>query len=396
MEKFERATIIVLDSAGIGALPDAEEFGDKGANTFVNIALATGGLNLPNMEDLGLGNVENILGVAEVLENCKGDYGKAAEKAKGKDTTTGHWEIAGVVPEKAFPTYPNGFPEETIKAFEEATGRKVLCNKPYSGTAVLDDYGEEQLKTGDWIVYTSADPVFQVAANEATISLDELYKACKTALEICSKYSPVARVIARPYVGEKKGEFKRTSNRHDYSVLPPKETLLDKVKAAGLEVIGVGKTSDIFAGCGITDNRGTNKDNLDGILKTIEALKEDTKGLIFTNLVDFDMQYGHRRDPKGYKLALEQFDEYLPQIMDSLKEKEILIITADHGCDPTYKGTDHTREYVPVLVYGKTLKAGINLGTLESFSAIAATIEELLLGKTDLDGSFVNKIIDKK
>lgn len=393
MEKFERATIIVLDSAGIGALPDAAEFGDVGANTLANIALATGGLNLPNMESLGLGNIDDILGVAKIEKNAKGSFAKAAEEAKGKDTTTGHWEIAGVVPEKAFPTYPEGFPEETIKEFERRTGRKVICNKPYSGTAVLDDYGDEQLQTGAWIVYTSADPVFQIAAHEEHISLDELYAACKTALEICSELSPVARVIARPYVGKKKGEFKRTSNRHDYSVTPPEKTLLDRVKEAGLDVIGIGKTSDIFAGVGITDSRGTNKDNLDGILKTIEALKENSKGLVFTNLVDFDMLYGHRRDPKGYKLALEEFDQYLPQIMDSLKEKEILIITADHGCDPTYKGTDHTREYVPVLVYGKNLKGGVEIGTLQSFSSIAATIEDLLLGKTELPESFAEMLV---
>lgn len=393
MEKFERATIIVLDSAGIGALPDAAEFGDAGSNTLANIALTTGGLNLPNMESLGLGNIDDILGVAKIQKNAKGSFAKAAEKAKGKDTTTGHWEIAGVVPEKAFPTYPEGFPEETIKEFERRTGRKVICNKPYSGTAVLDDYGDEQIETGAWIVYTSADPVFQIAAHEEHVSLEELYAACKTALEICSELSPVARVIARPYVGSRKGEFKRTSNRHDYSVTPPKATLLDRVKEAGLDVVGIGKTSDIFAGVGITDSRGTNKDNLDGILKTIEALKEDSKGLIFTNLVDFDMLYGHRRDPKGYKLALEEFDQYLPQIMDSLKEKEILIITADHGCDPTYKGTDHTREYVPVLVYGKNLKAGVDIGTLQSFSSIAATIEDLILGKTELSESFAEMLI---
>lgn len=393
MKKIERATIIVLDSAGIGYMPDAKEFGDEGANTIGNIALACGGLNVKNMEDLGLGNVDEILGVSKI-EEAKGAFGRAAEKAKGKDTTTGHWEIAGVVQEKAFPTYPNGFPEETIKELEERTGRKVICNLPYSGTAVLDDYGDEQLETGAWIVYTSADPVLQIAAHEDKISLDELYRACKIALEICNEKSPVARVIARPYVGKKKGEFTRTSNRHDYSVLPPKETMLDRIKESGLSVIGIGKTSDIFAGVGLTENRGTNKDNLDGILKTIETLKEKNSGLIFTNLVDFDMKYGHRRDPKGYKLALEEFDEYLPQIMESMKENEILIITADHGCDPTYKGTDHTREYVPVLVYGKNIKKNVDLGTRSSFSDIAATVEELLLGRTDLPGSFTKEIME--
>lgn len=391
MNKVERVTLIVLDSAGVGYLPDAKEFGDEGSNTFGNIALATGGLNLKNMEELGLGNIIDILGV-EKRSDVKGAFGKAKELSKGKDTTTGHWEIAGVVQEKAFPTYVNGFPKETIEAFEKATGRKVLCNLPYSGTAVLDDYGEEQQKQGAWIVYTSADPVFQIAANEEQVPLDELYSACKKALEICSEKSPVARVIARPYLGNKKGEFVRTSNRHDYSVVPPKETMLDRIKANGLEVIGIGKTSDIFAGVGITRSRGTNKDNLDGILKTIDEMKKDTKGLIFTNLVDFDMKYGHRRDPKGYKLALEEFDRYLPEIIENLKEKELLIITADHGCDPTYKGTDHTREYIPLLVFGKGFKSNVNLGIKEGFTTIAATIEELLLGKTELKGSFANEI----
>ncbi|MGL5377384.1 MAG: phosphopentomutase [Cetobacterium sp.] len=391
MEKIERVTLIVLDSAGIGALPDAKEFGDEGTNTLGNIALTTGGLNLKNMEQLGLGNISEILGVDSVT-NAKGAYGKAAELSKGKDTTTGHWEIAGIVQEEAFPTYPNGFPKETLDALEKATGRKILCNLPYSGTEVLDVYGEQQLTTGDWILYTSADPVLQIAANEELISLEELYSACEKALEICKKLSPVARVIARPFRGKKAGDFIRTANRHDYSVQPPEESMLDRIKKANLDVTGIGKTSDIFAGVGLTESRGTNKDNLDGILKTIEELKKDTKGLIFTNLVDFDMKFGHRRDPKGYKLALEEFDNYLPEIMENLKENEMLILTADHGCDPTYKGSDHTREYIPLLVYGKNLKNNVNLEIQESFSTIAATIEELLLGKTTLTGSFADKI----
>ncbi len=319
--KISRATIIVLDSAGVGYLPDAEEFGDKGANTFGHIAEHCGGLNLPNMQKLGLGNITPMAGVAPT-DKATGAYGKAAEASKGKDTTTGHWEIAGVALERAFPTYTNGFSEETIRLFEERTGRKVLANKPASGTAILDECGEEQLKTGSWIVYTSADPVFQIAAHEELI-----------------------------------------------------------------HVIGIGKTSDIFAGQGITDTRGTNKDNVDGIKKTIEALKEDSKGLIFTNLVDFDMVYGHRRNPEGYGKALEEFDSYLPEIESNLKDDEILILTADHGCDPTYKGTDHTREYIPVLVSGKNIKKNVNLGTRSTFADIAATVEELLTGKK-VEGSF--------
>jgi len=388
--KIKRATIIVLDSAGVGYLPDAAEFGDVGSNTFGNIAKHCNGINLPNMQQLGLGNLTTIQGV-EHNTSSKGAYGKAAEASKGKDTTTGHWEIAGVKLERAFPTYSNGFSKKTIKLFEERTGRKVMTNKPASGTAILDEYGDEQLKTGNWIVYTSADPVFQIAAHEELIPLEELYKACEIALEICSEHEPVARVIARPYVGSGKGNFTRTPHRHDYSVKPPAPTVLDRLKASGLDVIGIGKTKDIFAGEGITDSRGTNTDNKDGIEKTLTALEEDSKGLIFTNLVDFDMAYGHRRNPEGYKTALEEFDQYLPQIQERLNEDEILILTADHGCDPTYKGTDHTREYIPIMVYGKNIKQNVNLGTRTSFTDIAATVEELLLGNK-VEGSFANAL----
>ncbi len=390
MKKISRATVIVLDSAGVGYLPDADKYGDVGSNTFGNIAKACGSLDLPNMAEMGLGNLTEIKGTPRV-EEAIGAFGKAAEKAQGKDTTTGHWEIAGVIGEKPFPTYANGFPKEVIDEFEKRTGRKVLCNKPYSGTAVLDDYGEEQLETGAWIVYTSADPVFQVAAHEEHIPLEELYEACKIALEICSELAPVARVIARPYVGSGKGDFARTANRHDYSVLPPYETILDKIKDAGLDTIAIGKTSDIFAGQGVTDTRGTNKDNLDGIKKTLTALKEDSKGLIFTNLVDFDMKFGHRRNPEGYKAALEEFDGFLPKIKENLKDDEILILTADHGCDPTYEGTDHTREYIPVLVWGKNIKKNVDLGTRTTFADIAATLEELLLGR-ESKGSFAKEL----
>ncbi|TDT72468.1 phosphopentomutase [Hypnocyclicus thermotrophus] len=391
MKDIERVTVIVLDSAGVGELPDAKDFGDEGSNTFGHIAEAVDGISLPNMQKMGLGNLTNIKGVDPLVET-NGAYGKAKEASKGKDTTTGHWEIGGVILEKPFPTYPNGFPKEVIEEFEKRTGRKVLANKPSSGTVILDEYGEEQMKTGAFIVYTSADPVFQIAAHEEIIPLQELYNACKIALEICNEMSPVARVIARPYVGEGKGKFTRTSNRHDYSIAPPKETILDKVKAAGLDVIAIGKTSDIFSGKGVTDSRGTNKDNKDGILKTIKALKEDTKGLIFTNLVDFDMVYGHRRNPEGYANALIEFDNYLPEIIENMKEKEVLIITADHGCDPTYKGTDHTREYIPILVYGKGVKS-VNIGERETFADIAATIEEILLNK-EVEGSFAKEILE--
>ncbi|MGL4393492.1 MAG: phosphopentomutase [Fusobacteriaceae bacterium] len=392
-----RATMIVLDSLGVGTCPDSKKYfngknSDEGANTLSHIAEVTGGLNLPNMQKLGLGNITNVKGVAPE-KNPLGCYGKAQEKALGKDTTSGHWEMVGIIPEKGFPTYANGFPAEVIKMIEEQTGRKVLCNLPYSGTQVIDDYGDEQLKTGAWIIYTSADPVLQIAAHEEIIPLEELYKACEISLEICKKHSPIARVIARPYLGTGKGDFKRTSNRHDFSVLPPEESSMDRIKNSGLDVISVGKISDIFAGVGVTDNRKSNKDNLDGILKTIEALKEKSKGFIFTNLVDFDMAYGHRRDPVGYKKALEEFDRYLPEIMKNMQDDEILILTADHGCDPTWIGTDHTREYIPIIVYGKNIKQGINLGTRESFSDIGATIEELLLGKSNKVGkSFLGEL----
>ncbi len=395
MRDIDRAIIIVLDSAGVGELPDANEYGDLGSNTFGHIASSTGGIYLPNLEKLGLGNLTDIKGVSKTKENnnleALGGFGKAAEASKGKDTTTGHWEIAGVINDTPFPTYPNGFPKEVLDELEKRTGRKSICNMPYSGTKVLDDYGIEQEKTGSWIVYTSADPVLQIAANEEDIPLKELYRACEIALEICKEKAPVARVIARPYIKDTPTTYKRTPNRHDYSVLPPKSTLLDLIKEKGLDVVAIGKTNDIFAGSGVTDTRGTNIDNLDGINKTIKALKEDTKGLIFTNLVDFDMNFGHRRNPKGYKNALEEFDSKLPEIMENMKKSDLLIITADHGCDPTYKGTDHTREYVPILTYGSKIKNQVDLGTRDSFSDIAATIEELILGTKKLSGTSFSK-----
>lgn len=383
----KKAVLIVVDSCGVGALPDAKDFGDEGVNTISNLAKATGGVNLPNMEKMGLGNITDIEGVSKT-ENAIGYYGKSMEKSKAKDTTTGHWEIAGLISKKPFNTYPNGFPQKTIEAIEKMSGRKVVCNKPYSGTEVIDDYADEQLKNGSLIVYTSADSVLQIAAHEEIISIEELYKICEKSLEICNEFSPVARVIARPYLGEK-GNYKRTERRHDYSVPPSGETMLDRISKNNLPVIGIGKTSDIFAGAGITENRKTNKNNLDGIEKTIKAIKEIESGLIFTNLVDFDMLYGHRRDAKGYKNALEEFDKYIPEMIENLNEDNLFIITADHGCDPTYKGSDHTREYIPILAFGKKLKKNVNIGTRDSFVSIAASIEKHLLGKTNLEGDFL-------
>ena len=391
MENIIRVTLIVLDSVGAGELPDAHIFDDEGSNTLGNMAKAVGGMSLPNMGKLGLGNITEIQGTPAVNE-AEGAYGRAVEVSIGKDSTTGHWEIAGVPLERPFPSYANGFSDEVIKEFEERTGRKVMLNKPMSGTEAIDRYGEEQIKTGNWIVYGSADPVFQIAANEEIIPLEELYKACEIALEICNEKSPVARVIARPYVGKKVGEFNRTANRHDFSIDPPKESMLERLEKAGLDVIGIGKTSDLFNGKGITDNRKANQDNLDGIKKTVAALKEDTKGLIFTNLVDFDTVYGHRRDSRGYADTLIEFDNWLPEIQNNLKDDEILIITADHGNDPTFKGTDHTREYIPILIYGKKVKKNVNIGTRKTFANIAATIEEILLG-VEKEGSFAGEIL---
>lgn len=388
MREINRVTLIVLDSAGVGALPDAEKFGDLGANTFGHIAESTGGLNLPHMESLGLGHLTEIKGV-KPIKDTTGAYGKAVEKSLGKDTTVGHWEIAGLVKNTPFPSYPEGFPLKVLEELEKRTGRGTLCNLPYSGTTVIDEYAEEQHSTGKWIVYTSADPVLQIAAHEELIPLDELYRACQIALEICNEYAPVARVIARPYLGQQ-GEYYRTPHRHDYAVSPDEPTLLDRLKDAGKDVIAIGKISDIFCGQGVTETKGTNKNNLDGIEKTIKALKEQTEGLIFTNLVDFDMLYGHRRDPSGYKAALEEFDSYLPEILDNMSDKELLIITADHGCDPTFRGSDHTREYIPVLVAGKGIKSS-DLGIRDSFTDISSTIEELLLGNI-IPGSFATEI----
>lgn len=388
MGKTNRVTVIVLDSAGVGELPDADLFGDVGSNTFGNIARVTNGVNLPNMERLGLGNLTDIKGVTP-LKDTTGAYGKASEKSRGKDTTVGHWEIAGLIKDTPFPSYPEGFSKEVLRELESRTGRGILCNLPYSGTKVIKDYADEQKISGKWIVYTSADPVLQIAAHEELIPLNELYEACKIALEICKEYSPVARVIARPYIGTE-GSYTRTANRHDYAVSPDGPTLLDRLKESGKDVIGIGKISDIFNGQGITDSRGTNKSNKDGILKTIAALKEDTEGLIFTNLVDFDMMFGHRRNPLGYKDALEEFDSYLPEIISNLKKDEVLIITADHGCDPTFKGTDHTREYIPILVAGDNI-IPTNLGLRDSFTDIASTVEELLLNNRK-NGSFAQYI----
>lgn len=371
---IDRVIWIVLDSVGMGALPDAHKYGDENSNTIGNISKAVGGLNLPNMERLGLGNIEGMVGVNRV-ENPVGCYARFSELSNGKDTTTGHWEMVGINSEQPFPTYPNGFPKDLVEAFENAVGRKILGNKTASGTAILDELGEEHMKTGKLIVYTSADSVFQIAAHEEIVPLEELYKICETARNMLVGEHAVARVIARPFVGEP-GNFTRTPNRRDFSLVPPYNTVLDNLKSSNFNVMAVGKIEDIFSGKGVTEAVHT-KDNMDGVDKTLDYMKEDKKGLIFTNLVDFDMKWGHRNDVEAYAKGLEAFDKRLPDIIGAMKDTDILFITADHGCDPTTPGTDHSREYVPFLVYGKALKENINLGTRKTFADMGQTIAEI-------------------
>lgn len=389
---MNRIIWIVIDSVGVGALPDAKSFGDEGVNTLGHIVKEFSDIKIPNMIKLGLGNIDGIDYINNI-DSPIGSFGRCNEVSQGKDTTTGHWEMTGLLVDTPFKTFENGFPKEIIDEFERRTGRKVVANKPASGTAILDEFGEHQMKTGDVIVYTSADSVFQIAAHEDIIPLEELYEMCKTAREIMMGEYAVARVIARPYVGSCNGQFERTSNRRDYSLNPFDKTVLDNIKEKGLDVIGVGKIEDIFNGQGITEAIHT-KDNMDGVDQTINYIKKDNKGLIFTNLVDFDSKYGHRRNIKGYKEALEEFDARIPEIIESMNEKDILIINADHGNDPAYKGTDHTREYIPLLVYGKDIKEGINLGTRKSFADIGATVADILnVSKTKNGTSFKEEVM---
>jgi phosphopentomutase len=369
---FNRIIVIVLDSVGIGEAPDAHLYGDVGTHTLAHICEEYSTIQLPNLRKLGLANIAKLPGINEV-SSPTACYGKMIETSVGKDTMTGHWELMGLHVSYPFQTYPDGFPAALIQAFEQQTGRKVIGNKPASGTEILDELGERQMQTGEWIVYTSADSVFQIAAHEQVIPLDELYRACEIARELTLQPEfAVGRVIARPYVGET-GAFRRTSNRHDYAIAPPEPTVLDHLKEAKKEVVAVGKISDIFSGQGITKSIHTSS-NLDGIQQTIEQLKSDFEGLLFTNLVDFDSLFGHRRDPVGYGKALEQFDQWLPEIINHLNENDLLIITADHGNDPTHLGTDHTREYVPILAYNKKRRAGQSLGVRTTFADVGATI----------------------
>ncbi|MBR2382987.1 MAG: phosphopentomutase [Anaerotignum sp.] len=392
---MKRAIIIVLDSVGIGELPDAADFGDVGSNTLVNIKKARPETSLPNMAALGLGNIQgediHLLGKVDAPKGC---FCKMGEKSIGKDTTTGHWEIAGIVTAKPFPTYTEtGFPKEVMDAFEEAIGTKTLGNYSASGTVIIQDLGAEHVKTGYPIVYTSADSVFQIAAHEDVIPLERLYEICGIARKILTGEHGVARVIARPFVGSEAEGFTRTKNRKDFSLEPTGVTILDLAKEKGMEVVAIGKIEDIFEHRGMTKADHTTN-NADGIEKTIQYMKDDFEGILFTNLVDTDMIYGHRNDVEGYAGALEYFDGKLPEIMAQLKDEDILIITADHGCDPTTPSTDHSREYVPVLVCGKPVKEGVDLGIRKGFTDLGQTVADYLGldAKFDAD-SFLQDIL---
>lgn len=388
---MKRIFLIVLDSFGIGAMPDSEKFGDVGVNTLRSCA-ASDKLRIPNMIAAGLGNIDGVDCLPKANDPL-GAYARLTEQSMGKDTTIGHWEISGIISPEPLPTYPKGFPKEVLDAFEQATGRGVLCNLPYSGTDVIRDYGKEHMETGKWIVYTSADSVFQVAAHEDVVPLEELYDACRKARKILRGKHGVGRVIARPFVGNPEEGFRRTANRHDFSLEPPAQTMLDAIKGAGLDCLAVGKIHDIFAGHGDTEYV-FNKSNADGMAHTDDFAARRFNGLCFVNLVDFDMAYGHRRDVDGYANALSEFDVWLGDFLPELGAEDILMITADHGCDPAYTATtDHTREFVPLLVLGKQVKP-VNLGTRASFADIAATITNLLGVEYSTPGrSFAKEIL---
>ncbi|MBQ9114644.1 MAG: phosphopentomutase [Clostridia bacterium] len=387
---MKRVFLIVLDSLGIGALPDARSFGDEDANT-LRVVSSNPNCVVPNLERLGLFNIEGVVGG---VDSPLGSYARLGELSLGKDTTIGHWEMAGIVSEKPLPTYPDGFPKEIIDEFEKQTGRKTLCNKPYSGTEVLKDYGKEHIETGALIVYTSADSVFQIAAHEDVVPVEELYRYSEIARAILVGEHGVGRIIARPFIGEH--PYTRTANRHDFSIAPPKESMLDRLSGAGYDVISVGKIIDIFSGKGITESYRT-KSNYDGMERTIALLDKDFDGLCFVNLVDFDMKFGHRNDVDGYAKALTEFDTQLGEFLSKMRSDDILIITADHGCDPVTVSTDHSREYVPMVIYGGGIQKGVDLQTRASFSDISATILEIFnVDKGATNGiSFLSKVLEK-
>jgi phosphopentomutase len=388
---MKRVIIIVLDSAGMGELPDATKYGDVGSNTLGNIAAAIEGFSLPNLEKLGLGNIEGSRGykAAAVPTGC---YGRMAERSAGKDTTTGHWEMSGIILEKPFPLYPNGFPEEVVKQIEDSIGTKTIGNYAASGTEIIKQLGQQHVKTGYPIIYTSADSVLQIAAHEDVIPIERLYEICQIARNILTGKHAVGRVIARPFTGPE-GNYSRTDRRHDFSLEPVRKTILEYIAEKGLEVKAVGKIKDIFAGKGITDAVHIHN-NMDGVDKTLEYMKQRFDGLIFTNLVDFDMLFGHRNNVSGYAGALSEFDARVPELLAALDEKDILMFTADHGCDPTTSSTDHSREYVPLLVYGKELRQGVNLGTRSTFADIAQTLSEIFSISTDFKAtSYYSEIL---
>ena len=367
---MKRVFLIVLDSFGIGEMPDAEAYGDINVNTLRSVSKSPY-FHMEHMRDMGLFQIDGV-GVGEKTEHPTAAYARMTERSRGKDTTIGHWEIAGIYSPKPLPTYPNGFPEEVLEEFRLRTGRDILCNKPYSGTQVIADYGDEHVRTGKLIVYTSADSVFQIAAHEDVVPVEQLYDYCRIARQILQGEHGVGRVIARPFVGES-GHYTRTPRRHDFSLLPPAVTMLDQLKAAGKDVIAVGKIQDIFVGKGITEHVYTSG-NAEGIQQTLEYLDKDFEGLCFINLVDYDMLYGHRRDVDGYAKALAYFDEKLPEIQAHMRPEDILMITADHGCDPAYTGTDHTREHTPLLVWSRKMQGGVNLGVRATCADISATV----------------------
>ncbi len=389
--KDRRVFLIVLDSVGVGEMPDSAEYGDAGSNTLAACARSEK-LDIPNLRELGIFNIEGV-GCGTPVERPAGAVARLAEASKGKDTTIGHWEISGVISPKPLPTYPDGFPQDLLEEFSRRTGRGVLCNKPYSGTQLLSDYGRKHMETGKLIVYTSADSVFQIAAHEEVVPVPELYRCCEIARELLTGEHGVGRVIARPFVGTWP-EFTRTANRHDYSLQPPAPTVLDAIQAAGLDCIGVGKINDIFAGRGITEYVRT-KSNADGMEKTFGYAQRDFHGLCFVNLVDFDMVYGHRNNVPGYTSALNEFDRQLGELMPLLREEDLLIITADHGCDPSTPSTDHSREHVPMVAWSKKIRAGANLGSRETYAHIAATVADYLGVKAEVAGkSFLSEILN--
>ena len=385
---IDRVILIVMDSVGVGELPDANLYGDSGSNTMGNIARKVKNFKLNNLQALGIGNIDINLGL-EKAESPMGSYGRAKEISPGKDTTTGHWEIAGVTLEQPFPTFPEGFSLELIEAFERAIGTKTLGNEVASGTEIIARLGEKHVETGYPIIYTSADSVFQIAAHEEVIPLSKLYEMCETARRLLTGKYAVGRVIARPFLGTG-GDYKRTSNRRDFSLKPIKKTMLEVISENSMNVIAVGKIEDIFAGVGITEAVHISN-NMEGMDKTLEYMRTDKKGLIFTNLVDFDMIYGHRNDVSGYAQALMEFDGRLSEVFSAMKDSDVLIITADHGCDPTTDSTDHSREYIPLLVYGKYIKQGVNMGTRESFSDIGSTILDFLGLPKEIQGTSFKK-----